>query len=265
MVSLYLLVFFASIMVTTIIGVIYYTETKVENYTQLFFSFFVLIMMSLMLIGAIVYLYSPSTFSLGIAVAINMISMIIILAFFFSVAENLSKQVIITNKINITFSILIVINEALMGGAFSLAQLGKYAFSNAVTDISISLNSIWFFYPMMIEMLFTIVLGIFLSKNEFYDLIYFALPLIAVSAFPPTILNFSLWTYSAIGIDIIFVAYGILKSNKTWKILYSILTLSLIPIIFNIDIFFGSIMSILMVFYYFSILPDLRTRRAHKH
>ncbi|AWR96932.1 hypothetical protein DFR86_04735 [Acidianus sulfidivorans JP7] len=261
--SLSLLIFFASIMVTAIAGIIYYTEMKTRTYVQLFFSFFVLIMMYLMLVGAIVYLYSPSTFSLGIAVAINMIPMIIILALFFSIAENLSRQIILTRKINIAFSLLLVLNEALMGGVFSLAQLGISVFKNVVVDISIPLNSVWFFYPMMIEMLFTIILSSTLSKDTFYNLIYFAFPAIGVAAFPPTILNFNLWIFSALGIDMIFVIYGILKANKEWKILYSLLMISLIPIIFNFYIFFGIMMSVIMVFYYYTILSELRVKRAH--
>ncbi len=260
MVSLLLLIILASIMVSAIIGTIYYIENKVNTYVHLFFSYFILIMMALMLIGAIIYLYSPSNLSLGIAVAINMVSMIIILAFFFSVAENLSKQVTTSPKILYSLSSLLVLNEALMGAAFSLAEYGNTYFLSVIEDINVSLNNVWFFYPMMVEMLFTIVI-IILNFNQLEDYIYYVIPLIGIAAFPPTILNFNIWIYSALVIDIFFAAYGFLKSNSAWKVIYSILVISMIPIIFNVNLFFGLAISISMVYFYQFLFMKIRMTR----
>lgn len=260
MVSLLLLVFLASIMVVAIIGVIYYIENKLNTYIHLFFSYFILIMMALMLVGAIIYLSSPSNVTLGIAVAINMISMIVILAFFFSVAENLSKQITLSSKILYSLASLLVLNEALMGTTFSLAEFGKSYFFSITEDMAISLNSIWFFYPMMIEMLFTLVIGI-VNFNQIGDYVYYVIPLIGIAAFPPTVLNFNVWIYSALAIDIFLAIYGIMKSKLIWKILYAILIITLIPILFNINIFFGLGIAISMVYFYRSLFMEARIKK----
>ncbi|WP_238842131.1 hypothetical protein [Sulfolobus sp. E11-6] len=149
---LILLSFFASIMALAI-ATILYSVAIVSTKIGTFFLYFSLTMMLTMLIGASIYLFSPSNETFGIAFGINMASMILLLGYFFAVAENLAERMNFNGYHFYTLSALAVINEVLMGLTFGLAQFGAKPFSTIILGLYNSLNSYWFFYPMMAEML----------------------------------------------------------------------------------------------------------------
>lgn len=241
------LVLIASVMVLTLTGLIYLIERKMKTYTHAFLLGFAFLMMGTMFIGAIIYMYFPTTFSLGIAVAINMVPMIIVLAAFFSVADNLSRG-ITDRKVIYLLSVSIVVDEVLMGSTFQIAQFGK--FSSPLQGIDSSLNSVWFFYPMMVEMFFLFFVKV--DEMSGSKTPVFLLPIIAVAALPPTLIDVSIWKYFSSLIDLTIAGFGLLTSPKSWKFVYSAICIAVISALIGADYLFGSILALSMVYYYSS-------------
>ncbi|BBG23062.1 hypothetical protein IC006_0346 [Sulfuracidifex tepidarius] len=260
MVSLVTLVVIASLMVLAIIGVIYFVERKMQTYTHVFMAEFFMLMMATMFVGAMIYLYNPSTFSLGIGVGINMVSMIIALAAFFSVVDNLSRP-IKDKRIFPLISLSIVIDEILMGSTFQLAESGKFV--SPIQGIDSSLNSVWFFYPMMTEMLFLFLVKLNgLSGNK---LPLYLLPVIVVTAMPPTLLQVPLWRYYSIFIDIAFLGYGMISSSiPSWRVLYALIGIGIVSTFLGTGIPFGISLSVSMIYYYYSIFSSSKKEISDK-
>ncbi len=258
MVSLITLVIIASLMILAIIGAVYFVERKMQTYTHVFIVEFFMLMMATMFIGAMIYLYNPSTFSLGIGVGINMVSMIIALAAFFSVAENLSRP-IRDRKIVPLISISIVIDEILMGSTFQIAESGK--FLSLIQGIDSSLNSVWFFYPMMIEMLFLFLIN--LNKFSGTKLPLNLFPVIVVTALPPTLIHIPLWEYYSALIDIAVLGYGTFISSMSWKFFYTMMGLG-VMLTFITGIPFGVSLSASMMYYYYSIFSSIKKGTSEK-
>jgi len=228
-------------MVAIIVYTLYSVSYKIKTWIGLFFAFFVLIMMITMFIGAIAYLLSPSNISLAEAIIVNNASMLILLVYLFMNAKKLASNKDFSKIHIFSLSILTVLNEILMGGAFSLAYFGiKYFLT--------SLNSYWFFYPMMAEMLALYLIDYLKSRanKELFALI-------GITTFPPTILNFSQWIYSSIFIDVILSLIGIINSRGLWRYLYIITAISVVSTLF-IPTFFDIIIIIDMILYYVYLL-----------
>lgn len=235
-------------MIAVIVYTLYSVSYKIKTYVGLFFSFFVLIMMITMFLGALIYLFSPTNISLAEAIIINNASMLILLVYLFLNGKKLAKSSSFSSSHIITLSVLTVLNEILMGATFSLADFGIKFFSSLYTSVLTTLNSYWFFYPMMIEML-SLYLVDYLKRNAKKELF----PLIGITTFPPTVFNFSQWIYSSIVISFVLSLLGIINSKNVWRYVYlitaiSILTTLLLPIIFDIVIVID------MVLYYFYLL-----------
>lgn len=257
MVSLILLSILASVMVISIIATIYFIERKIKTLVHVFFTYFILIMMLFMLVGAFIYLYSPSETTMGVAVAINMISMIVILAYFFSQAENLSKETKMTQSVLAPLAVLLVVNEVMMGAVFSLSQLGVSNFSTLYSALNNSLNSVWFFYPMMAEMVATVLI-IFTSIPE-VDL-KDVIPLIGITTFPPTVFRIPIWVYTSVVFDTAFAILGIVKGKREWKILYFTILISTLAVIFNNYLVFAFAIAGSMVYFYDFIFCNYKNK-----
>ncbi|QKR00115.1 hypothetical protein GWK48_06765 [Metallosphaera tengchongensis] len=245
--NLTVLIGLASLMVAVIVVLLYYVS-KVTTKVGTFFLYFAFFMMIFMLIGASVYLFSPSETSLGIAVGINMVSMILFLGYFFAVAERLTDKVTFTWYHYYSISLLTVINEGLMGLTFGLAQFGVAPFSSLVSGINESINSYWFFYPMMAEMLslYLISLSRGRSRIELF-------PFIGITAFPPVIFQgILIWKYFSIIMDVGLSLFGIYFKGS-WRYLYILaavgsLSALYLPWIFDVAVIAGMVMYYVGVF-----------------
>ncbi|MEM0305325.1 MAG: hypothetical protein QW685_10035 [Saccharolobus sp.] len=209
MVNLLILSLIASLMVAIIVLILYYIE-KIRTYVGVFFIYFSLIMMITMFLGASIYLYSPSNLTLAIAFAINMSIMIVLIVYFFIIAKKLIHKPFNGEKPHVVvFSFLVVLNEILMGSTFGIAQFGSEYFSTPYNAFYYSINSYWFFYPMMAEMLAFYIIH-YIRGLQYKEL----LPLIGIAAFPPTVFNYPNWFYSALIFSLIFSVLGVLSSRK---------------------------------------------------
>ncbi|BAB66951.1 hypothetical protein STK_18600 [Sulfurisphaera tokodaii str. 7] len=235
-------------MVAIIVYTLYSVSYKIKTWIGLFFAFFVLIMMITMFIGAIAYLLSPSNISLAEAIIVNNASMLILLVYLFMNAKKLASNKDFSKIHIFSLSILTVLNEILMGGAFSLAYFGIKYFLTFYSAFLTTLNSYWFFYPMMAEMLALYLIDYLKSRanKELFALI-------GITTFPPTILNFSQWIYSSIFIDVILSLIGIINSRGLWRYLYIITAISVVSTLF-IPTFFDIIIIIDMILYYVYLL-----------
>lgn len=244
----------ASIMVAVIVVILYYME-KIRTYVGVFFVYFSLAMMLTMFLGASIYLFSPSTLSLAIAFGINMAVMITTLAYFFTIAEELVNKSF--NGLNIhiiSFSVLVVLNEILMGSTFGIAQFGREYFITPYDAFYYSINSYWFFYPMMAEMLAFYL--IHYIKGMVYKELF---PLIGVAAFPPTAFSYFQWFYSATFFSLAFSTIGILTSKGIWRYVYLGVIIGVLLNFIN-AIPYDLIIITSMVMYYSHILSATLTR-----
>ena len=91
MVSLFLLILVASLMVVAIVIILYLVE-KVRNYAGFWFIIFLLVMMVSMFVSASIYLNSPSSLSLALAFLTNSIVMVAFLVPFFIKAKELALR-----------------------------------------------------------------------------------------------------------------------------------------------------------------------------
>ncbi|MEM0071937.1 MAG: hypothetical protein QXR86_01000 [Metallosphaera sp.] len=254
--DLALLIFLASLMVVIIVVILYYVF-KVRTKLGLFFLYFGFFMMSLMLIGASVYLFNPSQTNLGIAVGLNMTSMVLLLAYFFAVAEKLTENVNLKWYHLYSLSSLVVFNEALMGLTFGLAQFGKEPFLTPVSAMYNSLNSVWFFYPMMVEML-TLYL-ILLKRGNNLSLF----PFIGVAAFPPVIFqDLIIWRYFSLLASLGFSILG-LTFKGTWRYIYLLTTVGSISTLFTPWIYDVAIL-VGMIAYYVTSFKTEGLSEYHK-
>lgn len=223
MASLLLLSLIAYAMVAIIILILYFT-TRIKTFIGLFFLYFSLAMMLTMFLGASIYIYSPSNTTLAIAFAINMALMIFLLTYFFAIAENISERSLTNNPINIYgISVLLVANEVLMSTTFGLAQFGPKYFSSAYGAFYYTINSYWFFYPMMAEMLGFYLIH-YVKGQQFQQL----LPLVGVTAFPPTAFNVQDWFPFALVLTLGASAYGMFLNRKRERLWWFYIYLSLI-------------------------------------
>ncbi|AOL16787.1 hypothetical protein BFU36_08800 [Sulfolobus sp. A20] len=251
LISLFLV---ASLMVAIIVIILYYME-KIKTYIGVFFIYFSLAMMLTMFIGASIYLFSPSSTSLAIAFGVNMAIMISALAYFFIIAEEIAKIRFNGQRIHVVFfSILVVINEILMGTTFGLAEFGSVRFSTPYDAFYNSVNSYWFFYPMMAEMLAFYLIH-YLRGLTFREIF----PLIGVAAFPPTAFNYTDWFYSAVVLSLGFSALGILSSKRLLRYIYSALALTILLTLIN-PIPYDALIITSMIIYYNYILTSTLTK-----
>lgn len=242
------LIFIATIMIIVIIYTLYSLDYKVKSYVGLLIFYFVQIMMITMFIGAILYLLSPSNYSLAEAIIINNATMLLFLVVLFSQGRKLANIHNFSKSSLIIASFLTVLNEILMGATFSLASFGPKLFSSFYLSVLTTLNSYWFFYPMMIEML-SLYLIDYIKGNIKKELF----PLIGITTFPPTLFNFSQWVYSSLIIDIILSILGIINSKGLWRFLY-IITLFACFTTLTLPFFFNGIIIIDMIYFYYHIL-----------
>lgn len=244
---------FASVMVAFIVLILYYIE-KIKTYIGVFFIYFGLLMMLTMFIGAVIYLYSPSNTSLAIAFGVNMAIMVSVLAYFFIVAEKIASQRFNGEKKHIlSFAILVVLNEILMGTTFSLAQFGLKYFLTLYDAFNTSINSVWFFYPMMAEML-AIYLIHYLKGFYFKELF----PLIGIATFPPTVFNFTDWVYSSLVLSLGFSLLGVLTAKNIWRYIYIVLAIGTITTLLN-PVPYDLIIIFSMILYYRYVLSATQT------
>ncbi|MEJ2775372.1 hypothetical protein WIW90_03935 [Sulfolobaceae archaeon RB850M] len=204
MVSLFLLILVASLMVVAIVIILYLVE-KVRNYASFWFIIFLLVMMISMFVSASIYLNSPSSLSLALAFLTNSIVMVAFLVPFFIKARELTLRRY-NGKNDCLISALAVLNEVIMGYTFELAQYGKYIFSNPLSYFTLSINNYWFYYSMMAEM-FTLYLIYYLRgvKREVLTQIF---PIVGITASPPILLDDKVWFYSSLLMSLGFCALG---------------------------------------------------------
>ncbi|MCH1771239.1 MULTISPECIES: hypothetical protein [Metallosphaera] len=239
-VSLVLLIGIASLMVAIIVALLYYVF-KVTTKIGTFFLYFAFFMMAFMLVGASIYLFNPTETNLGIAVGVNMASMILLLGYFFAVAERLTERIEFKWYHYYSLSGLVVVNEALMGLTFGLAQFGVKSFSSLVSAVDNSLNSYWFFYPMMAEMLSLYLISLSRGRNNLS-----LFPLIGISTFPPVIFqNLLIWRYFSLIASLGFSVVGITFKGY-WRYIYVVLALGsllsiITPWLFDLGILAGMI------------------------
>ncbi|QGA53218.1 hypothetical protein GFS03_00685 [Sulfolobus sp. E5-1-F] len=246
--ELIVLPFIASIMIIIIILILYYIE-KIKTYVGVFFIYFSLIMMITMFIGASVYLISPSTLSLAIAFGINTFIMIPLIVYFLLNIRNFVNKKFNRERVHIViFSLLLVLNEVLMGLTFGIAQFGPSKFSTLYYAFYYSINSYWFFYPMMAEM-FALYLLHYLRGLTYREVF----PLIGVATFPPTIFDYQEWFYSAIIFSLGFSTFGVIFSKNFWRYVYSVLAVCILILLFN-PIAYDLVIIVSMILYYIYLL-----------
>jgi hypothetical protein len=214
MVGLALLIPFAAAMVVAIVVVLAYTS-RVRTEVGLFFLYFAFIMMITMLVGASVYFLSPGQATLGVAVGINMGAMVVALTYFFSTAESLTKKVNMNRLIMGSIAALVVLNEGLMGTTFGLAQFGSGGFLTPLQGFLSSINSYWFFYPMMAEML-----SLYLILDRRGVKLGAAYALVGATAFPPTAFDLPQWRLITPVLSLGASILGLLGSKRTWRWIY---------------------------------------------
>jgi len=204
MVSLFLLILVASLMVVAIVIILYLVE-KVRNYAGFWFIIFLLVMMISMFVSASIYLNSPSSLSLALAFLTNSIVMVAFLVPFFIKAKELALRRYNGKNDSLT-SALAVLNEVIMGYTFELAQYGKSIFSSPLSYFTLSINNYWFYYSMMAEM-FTLYLIYYLRgvKREVLTQIF---PIVGITASPPILLDNKVWFYSSLLMSLGFCALG---------------------------------------------------------
>ncbi len=204
MVSLFLLILVASLMVVAIVIILYLVE-KVRNYASFWFIIFLLVMMISMFVSASIYLNSPSSLSLALAFLTNSIVMVAFLVPFFIKAKELALRRYNGKNDSLT-SALAVLNEVIMGYTFELAQYGKSIFSSPLSYFTLSINNYWFYYSMMAEM-FTLYLIYYLRgvKREVLTQIF---PIVGITASPPILLDDKVWFYSSLLMSLGFCALG---------------------------------------------------------
>ncbi|MFP3226815.1 MAG: hypothetical protein RXQ80_07850 [Sulfolobaceae archaeon] len=204
MVSLFLLILVASLMVVAIVVILYLVE-KVRNYAGFWFIIFLLVMMISMFVSASIYLNSPSSLSLALAFLTNSIVMVAFLVPFFIKARELALRRYNGKNDSLT-SALAVLNEVIMGYTFELAQYGKSIFSDPLSYFTLSINNYWFYYSMMAEM-FTLYLIYYLRgvKREVLTQIF---PIVGITASPPILLDDKVWFYSSLLMSLGFCALG---------------------------------------------------------
>ncbi|AWR99157.1 hypothetical protein [Metallosphaera hakonensis] len=252
--SLFLLIILASLMVTAIVGLIY-AVFKVTTKIGLFFVYFGFLMMLFMLVGASIYLFKPTETSLGIAVGINMVSMILLIGYFFAVAEQLSEKINLRWYHYYSLSVFVVVNELMMGLTFGLAQFGVAQFSTVISGLYYSFNSYWFFYPMMAEMLFIYLIA--LSKGINNTELF---PLIGVATFPPVIFqDLLIWRYISLFMTLGFSAVGLMFKGR-WRYLYILIIVGVVSTLITPWLFDLAI-ALSMVEYY---VTSFRTEKLSK-
>ena len=233
----------ASVMVVVIVAILYLSE-KVKNYAGLFLVYFLLGMMISMFASAVYYLYNPSSLSLALAFLTNSIYMVLFLVPFFLNAKKLSLRVY-SGGHELFISILAVINEFLMGYTFNLAYLGKSYFNNALNVFQYSVNSYWFFYPMMAEMLSIYIINYLKFNVARKDLF----PLIGITTFPPILLNDTYWVYSTMVISLGLCVIGLTSKDKVLKTVYLTLLFAIVSVILT-PLLYEAVILIGMVSYY---------------
>jgi hypothetical protein len=241
---------FSSLMVAVIVVLLYYVY-RVITKLGVFFLYFSFVMMAFMLVGASVYLYSPSETSLGVAVGVNMASMILLLAYFFAVAERLTEEFTMREVHYYSLAGLVVLNEGLMGLTFGLAQFGRTPFSDLALALYNSLNSYWFFYPMMAEMLslYFILLSRRRAPLELF-------PLIGITAFPPTIFTgLLIWRYTALVMGLGMSALGLTFKSRL-RLLYIVTILGVITTVYTPWLFDTSIIAGMVLYYVVSFKAE---------
>lgn len=245
----------ASVMVVVIVAILYMSE-RVKNYAGLYLVYFLLGMMAIMFLSAIYYLYYPSSLSLALAFLTNSIYMVSLLVPFFLIAKKLaSKEYRGGHEIYI--SVLAVINEFLMGYTFNLAYLGRTYFENTLDVFNYSVNSFWFFYPMMAEMLSLYIINYIRNGNVRKDLF----PLIGIATFPPILLAVPYWVYSTIAITLGLCLIGLFNSKEMGlRIVYLILVIGTLLTFFTPYLYELAILSG-MVLYYQKVL-NKKTQNA---
>ncbi|MFP3202484.1 MAG: hypothetical protein RXR43_09635 [Sulfolobus sp.] len=204
MVSLFLLILVASLMIVAIVIILYLVE-KVRNYAGFWFIIFLLVVMISMFVSASIYLNSPSSLSLALAFLTNSIVMVAFLVPFFIKTRELALRGY-NGKNDCLISALALLNEVIMGYTFELAQYGNSIFSNPLSYFTLSINNYWFYYSMMAEM-FTLYLIYYLRgvKRELLTQIF---PIVGITASPPILLDNKVWFYSSLLMSLGFCALG---------------------------------------------------------
>ena len=242
---LFLLSLIASVMVFVIVYTLYSMIYRIKSNVGLFFVYFVLIMMVSMFVGALIYLFSPTDVSLAEAIIINNGLMLLLLVYLFLNAKKLAKRLDLSPFHSLSVSTLTVVNEILMGATFSLASFGITYFSSLSSSFLVTLNSYWFFYPMMAEMLSLYLIDY--AKGKVRKELF---PVIGITTFPPTLFSFSQWVYSSIIIDLVLSALGIINSKGLWRYIYLLTAISVISTIVT-PVFFDLVIVAVMIFFYF--------------
>ncbi|BCU70340.1 hypothetical protein [Stygiolobus caldivivus] len=238
----------ASVMVIGIVLILYLFE-RIKNYAGLFLVYFLLGMMISMFLSAIYYLYYPSSISIAIAFLTNSIYMVSLLVPFFLNAKRLASKEY-NGGHEIYVSTLAVVNEFLMGYAFNLAYLGKNYFENGIDIFNYSIDSYWFFYPMMAEMLSLYIINYMKNESVRRDLF----PLIGIATFPPILLNETYWIYSTVIISLGLCFIGVISSkDKTIKIVYLALAIGTV-LTFYTSLLYEVLILVGMVMYYQKVL-----------
>lgn len=242
MVSLFLLILVASLMVVAIVIILYLVE-KVRNYAGFWFIIFLLVMMISMFVSASIYLNSPSSFSLASAFLTNSIVMVAFLVPFFIKARGLALRRY-NGKNDCLISALAVLNEVIMGYTFELAQYGKSIFSNPLSYFTLSINNYWFYYSMMAEM-FTLYLIYYLRgvKREVLTQIF---PIVGITVSPPILLDNNVWFYSSLLMSLGFCALGF-RSRLNY--LYVAMAIALLTTFFT-PVIYELVLLYLMYTYY---------------
>jgi|ECHhosMinimDraft_1075155.scaffolds.fasta_scaffold03027_2 hypothetical protein len=242
------LIAFASAMVASIVALIYLVES-IRTHVGLFFSYFGLLMMLTMLLGASIYLAQPSSLTLAVAVGLNMGTMTALLGYFLYSAHSIVRSLNMSKSDYYLVSLLLVSNEVLMGSTFGIAQFGVGPFSTPYGAFYTSVNSYWFFYPMMSEMLSLYIMLYLKGRNQ--DELY---PLVGITAFPITALHVSHWSELSMALTLVIAVYGALKSSRTWRWIYTSLAISALAVRVS-PLPYDAAILLSMIYYYVYSLP----------
>ncbi|BCU67730.1 hypothetical protein HS7_11670 [Sulfolobales archaeon HS-7] len=236
----------AGVMVAIIVFLLY-EALKTTTLLHLLLVYFGFFMMIVMFISAFIYLENPSRFSIGVAIAFSNVTMIGFLVYLFDKVRKKSFSGLTTGTL-IVLSILAVLSEVTMSLTFGVVYYGVHAFGTLYSSFYYAVNSPWFFYPMMTEMI-SLFLIEYVSGTTHREL----LPLIGIAAFPPTIFDFNQWVYTAVVMSIVFSVLGIISSKDELRLVYVLIGISAI-LTERWAIPYDVVILISMTVYYFFLL-----------
>ncbi|MEM3671034.1 MAG: hypothetical protein QW767_04740 [Thermoprotei archaeon] len=214
MTSFALLVSIAALMTAALIWVIrQYGSASSLIHAELLA--FVLVMMLSMFLGASFYMLYPGQISLAYVVGGNMFVMVIGLVIILnSFGEESAEKPFNRRLWTPIVSVLLILNESMMGLVFHQAQDGLLLAPTPAGQLTglvdLSVNTYWFFTPMMAEMIsaFTMIEARSATINGVYT------GLVGATAFPPTLLGYPSWIRVGFLLTFVALVYSLYIARK---------------------------------------------------